>query len=125
MSGDGKYMLVLRYPALFFVGVFFMLGPAPFEQVHLAEANQAWAHIKPATASGSNSGSKPLPVRPPVHDPSTCIICAMLHAPLTAQQAPPMALAPTALVGYSPDRIASNYSPRCIAAEQCRGPPAA
>jgi hypothetical protein len=116
---------VLRYPAIFLVGIFFALGPAPFERLHLAEANRSWAQARLATTSGSDSRSKPLPVRPPVHDPSTCVICAMLHAPLTAQQAPLMTLAPLALLGYSPVRSSLQYSPICIAAEQCRGPPSA
>jgi hypothetical protein len=116
-------VLVFRYPAIFLIGVFFTLGPAPFERLHLAEANRSWARCKPVTAGGSDSRAKRLPVRPPLHDPSTCVICAMLHAPLTAQHVPPIVLGPTARLGYLSVEFPSQYSPICIAAEQCRGPP--
>ncbi|MGD0464167.1 MAG: hypothetical protein ABSB74_16925 [Tepidisphaeraceae bacterium] len=115
---------MLRYPVIFLIGIFLTLGPAPFERLHLAEANRSWARVKPVTAGGSHP-AKRLPVRPPVHDPSTCAICVMLHAPLTAQHSPPMPLGPTARLGYSPVESPLQYSPICTAAEQCRGPPSA
>jgi len=116
---------VLRYSAIFLIGIFFTLGPAPFERLHLADANRSWARIKLATTGGSDSRTKRLPVRPPAHDPSTCVICAMLHAPLASQQSPPTPLGPTARLGYLSVDLPSQYLPRCIAAEQCRGPPSA
>jgi hypothetical protein len=114
---------VLRYPAIFLIGLFLTLGPAPFERLHLEAANRSLARVK--VEGGSHSGSKPLPVRPPVHNSSTCVICAMLHAPLTAQHLPPMGLAPTALLGYSRVACSANYLSVSITAEQCRGPPSA
>jgi hypothetical protein len=114
---------VLRYPAIFLVGLFFAMGPAPFERLHVAAANRSLARMKLVTERGSHSGSKPLPVRPPIHDPSTCVICAALHAPLTAQYLPPVSLGPIALVGYLRVEASSNYVPVSMTAEQCRGPP--
>jgi hypothetical protein len=114
---------VFRKPALFLIGLFFTLGPTPFERLHLAEANQSWARIKLAMPGRPDAASKRLPVRPPVHDPSTCVICAVLHAPLTAQHLPPIILGPAARLGYLSVESPSEYSPLSIAAEQCRGPP--
>ena len=115
---------MLRYPAIFLVGVFFTLGPAPFERLHIAEANRSW-HL-PAQVADSTSASplKRLPVRPPVHDASTCIICAMLHAPMTAQQAPPVSLALMARVGYLPVESSHQFHFIFASCEHCRGPPA-
>jgi hypothetical protein len=111
---------VLRYPAIFLIGIFFSLGPAPFERLHLAEANRSWARIKLATKDGP---AKRLPVRPPVHDPSNCVICAVLHAPLTSQHLPHIALAPTARLGYLFVELPSHHPSNWIVADQCRGPP--
>jgi hypothetical protein len=115
---------VLRYPAIFLIGVFFTLGPAPFERLHLAEANQSWSRAEAAMIAGSHSPLKRLPVRPPVHDPSTCVICAILHAPVAMQQVPPIALGPTARLGSLPIESPNEFHFIYIAAEQCRGPPA-
>jgi hypothetical protein len=116
---------VLRYPAIFLVGLFFALGPAPFERAHLNAANRSVARIKLVARRGAHSGSKPLPVRPPIHNPSTCVICAALHSPVIAHYLPPTEVGPTAFVGYLSFGVSWNYAPVSIAAEQCRGPPTA
>jgi hypothetical protein len=116
---------VLRYPAIFLVGLFFAMGPAPFERLHLAQANRSLAGIARVIDRSSHSRSKSLPVRPPIHDSSTCVICVALHAPLTAHHLPPVNVGPVALVGYLRACVSSKYSPVDITAEQCRGPPSA
>jgi hypothetical protein len=116
---------VLRYPAIFLVGLFFAMGPAPFERLHLAQANRNLASMRLVTVGGLHSRSKPSPVRPPIHDSSTCVICVALHAPLTAHHLPPVNVGPVALVGFLRVEVSSKYSPVDITAEQCRGPPSA
>jgi hypothetical protein len=116
---------VLRYPAIFLVGLFFAMGPAPFERLHLAAANRSLAGIARVIDRGSHSRSKSLPARPPIHDSSTCVICTALHAPLTGQHLPPVNVGPVAFVGYLRVEAPSKYSPADITAEQCRGPPSA
>jgi hypothetical protein len=117
--------VLLRYPAIFLLGVFFSFGPGPFERIHLAAVNRSWLLARQAMDRGERSKSplKRLPVRPPQHDPSTCIICAMLHAPLTVQVIPPVSLAPMARLGYlqaeSPEKVHFNFT----TCENCRGPP--
>jgi hypothetical protein len=118
-------MPVFRYPAIFLIGVFFTLGPAPFERVHLAEANQALQRTRTMMADGSPSPLKRLPVRLPVHDPSACVICAVLHAPMTVQHAASLPLGPTARLGCLPVELTPEFPLVCMAAEQCRGPPSA
>jgi hypothetical protein len=114
---------VFRYPAIFLLNVFLVLGPGFFERLHLAEANRALPHL-PAPKVQSNSPLKRLPVRPPVHDPSTCAICIALHGPMATQvcSAPP--LGPVARIGFVCDDSPQAFVPIRISAEQCRGPPA-
>ncbi len=116
---------MLRYPAIFLVGVFFTFGPAPFERLHLAEVNSAWNRIEQLMNGGSRSPLKRLPVPRPFHDPSTCVICATLHAPVTIQYMPPIMLMPTARLGSLPVELPNEFQFVYVAAEHCRGPPAA
>ncbi|HEY1922015.1 MAG TPA: hypothetical protein VGG44_04560 [Tepidisphaeraceae bacterium] len=116
---------MLRYPAIILVGLFFALGPAPFERLHVNEANKSLARMKALMDRDSHSGSKRSPAHPPTHDPSTCVICAALHSPLTAHHLPTVNVGPIALLGYLRVDASSRYSPISITAEQCRGPPSA
>lgn len=116
---------VLKYPAIFLVGVFFALGPAPFERLHLAEANRSWNQAEAVMARGSNSPLKRLPVPRPIHDPSTCVICAILHAPTAVQQVPAIYLAPMARLGFLEVAVPVEFHLDYVSAAQCRGPPAA
>jgi len=115
---------VFRYPAIFLLNLFLVIGPNFFDRLHQAEANRALAHL-PAPKLASNSPLKRLPVRPPVHDPSTCAICIALHAPMATQVWSAPSLAPIARMGYVCDDSRLAFVPVRISAEQCRGPPAA
>jgi hypothetical protein len=115
---------VFRYPAIFLLNVFLVLGPGFFQRQHLAEANRALAHL-PALKVASSSPLKRLPVRPPVHDPSTCAICIALHAPIATQIWSAPSLGPIARIGFVCDDSRPAFVPIRISAEQCRGPPAA
>jgi hypothetical protein len=117
-------LAVFRYPAIFLLNVFLVLGPGVFERQHLAEANRALLHL-PAPKVATNSPLKRLPVRPPVHDPSTCAICIALHAPMAAQIWSAPSLAPVARAGFVCDDSRLPFVPIRISAEHCRGPPAA
>jgi hypothetical protein len=104
--------------------LFLLMGPNYFDRLHQAEVNKALAHL-PAPKAASESPLKRLPVRPPVHDPATCVICIALHAPTAMQVWSAPSLAPIARIGFVGDYLRLAFVPVRISAEQCRGPPAA
>jgi len=113
-------LLVLRYPALFLLGVFFTLGPAPFEQFHLAAANRSWQFPQPNGQSTPFSPLKRLPVR---HDRSKCQLCALLNAAITVQQAALPSLAPMSCLGCQLIDFCQQFRFVFASCQHCRGPP--
>jgi hypothetical protein len=116
---------LFRYLAIFLIAVFLTLGPVPFERIHLAEADREWASTAPPAPNlNSKTPLKRMPVKP-VHDAANCVICNLLHAPISAGQNISVSLSPTALLGYSQITLPANFSAVAAFAAQCRGPPLA
>jgi hypothetical protein len=115
---------VFRYPAIFLLNVFLVIGPGFFDRLHVAQVNWALAHL-PTPKIATHSPLTRLPVRPPVHDPSTCAICIALHAPMAMQIWSAPSVAPVARVGFVCDDSRLAFVPIGISVEHCRGPPAA
>jgi hypothetical protein len=114
---------VFRYPAIFLIGVFLALGPGPFERIHRADADRQWAsEAPPAPKLNLGAPLKRMPVKP-VHDSANCVICNLIHAPISIGHCYIISLAPTALVGNLQVGLPLDCSAVAMLAEQCRGPP--
>ena len=114
---------VFRYPAIFLLTAFLSIGSNFFQQIHLAEVNQELARIAPPKIV-AKTPLKRLPEKFPAHDPATCAICVLLHAPIAGQFASAPSLEPIDRVGLIAADLPEALNPVHIAAEQCRGPPA-
>jgi hypothetical protein len=115
---------VFRIPVIFLLSTYLSIGPTFFERLHIAEVNRALAHI-PVPKVVTRSPLKRMPVRPPVHDPATCVICALIHAPVAAQIWTMPSLGPTARLGcINPESRPASPLVR-ISCPLCRGPPVA
>ena len=115
---------VFRAPVIFLLSTFLSIGPNFFERLHIAEVNRALAHI-PVPKVATRSPLKRMPVRPPVHDPATCVICTLIHAPAVAQSWAIPSLSPTARIGcINPESLPASPLIR-ISSPLCRGPPTA
>ncbi len=115
---------VFRAPIIFLLSTFLSIGPNFFERLHIAEVNRALARI-PVPKVATRSPLKRMPVRPPVHDPSTCVICALIHAPAVAQFWTIPFLTPTAQIGCITLESRSASPLIRISSPLCRGPPTA
>jgi hypothetical protein len=114
---------VFRIPAIFLLTTFLSLGSTCFEQLHLAEVNRALARI-PVPKVVSRVPLKRVPVKPPIHDPATCAICIVLHAPVTMQAWSMPSLGPSARLGRITTEPLLSISFQPISYQHCRGPPA-
>jgi len=115
---------VFRTPVIFLLSTFLSIGPNFFQRLHIAEVNRALARI-PVPKIATRSPLKRLPVRQPVHDPATCAICALIHAPVTTQIWTMPSLGPTARLGrIGPESRSASPLIR-ISSPLCRGPPVA
>jgi hypothetical protein len=115
---------VFRTPVIFLLSTFLSIGPTFFERLHIDEVNRALAHL-PVPKVATRSPLKRMPVRPPVHDPATCVICALIHAPAVSQIWTIPSLGPTARIGcIIPESLPASPLIR-ISSPLCRGPPIA
>jgi hypothetical protein len=115
---------MFRGPIVFLLSTFLSLGPSFFNRLHAEEVNRALARI-PVPHVLTHSPLKRMPVRQPVHDPSTCAICLLIHASVTVQTCAMPSLGPIALLGRVPGENSLVISPIRVAPQQCRGPPVA
>jgi len=115
---------MFRAPVVFLLTTFLSLGPTLFERLHLAEVNRALAQI-PIPRVVTHSPLKRMPVRQPMHDPSTCAICILIHAVVATHHSATLSLAPIALLGRIAPESSLLISPLRLAPQQCRGPPMA
>jgi hypothetical protein len=114
---------LFRYPAIFLLTTFLSLGSNCFERIHLAEVNAALARI-PVPKLASRVPLKRVPMKPPIHDPATCAICMVLHAPVATQTWAMPALGLTTLAGNVVSESFLSISVQPISYQHCRGPPA-
>jgi hypothetical protein len=119
-----QYPKMFRTPAIFLLATFLSLGSTFFERIHLGEVNRAIASI-PAPKIASHSPLKRVPVKPPIHDPSTCVICLTLHASVTAQAWSIPSLDPAARIGFVAPELRTTVQSHPISCDHCRGPPVA
>jgi hypothetical protein len=113
---------VFRTPIIFLISTFLSIGPNYFAEQHIVEVNRALAKI-PVPRLATRTPLKRLPVKQPVHDPATCIICVLIHASVTAQFSSSPSLNPTALIGVT---TIESLSPSPVIPASilfCRGPP--
>ena len=119
-----QYPSVFRIPVIFLLSTFLSIGPNFFERLHIAEINRALAGI-PVPKVATRSPLKRMPVRPPVHDPATCAICVLIHAPVAAQIWSMPSLGPIDRIGCVDSESSPSLPPVRLSCPQCRGPPAA
>jgi hypothetical protein len=115
---------VFRHPATFLIAIVLSIGPSYFQRVHESQVNQSLAKIAPPKVAG-HTPLKRLPVRAPVHDPASCPICVALHAPILGQFAVAPSMQPVDCIGSVPLSLPESFHSIAIAADHCRGPPAA
>jgi hypothetical protein len=115
---------MFRAPVVFLLSTFLSVGPTFFERLHIDEVNRALARI-PIPKVATRSPLKRLPVRPPLHDPATCVICTLIHSPVAAHAWSMPALGLLDRIGCVASESPPSSSPVRISCPQCRGPPAA
>jgi hypothetical protein len=113
---------VFRYPALFLLTLFFLIGTGPFDRAHAAEVQRELDAI-PAPRLPANSPLRKLPQRYPLHNPATCSICIAIHAATTIDTSPALTISMFAMTGRISIDPPSSPTPTTLIAEQSRAPP--
>ncbi len=121
-SPSQQYQSVLRYPALFLLTIFFLIGTGPFDRAHAAEVQRELDAI-PAPRLPANSPLRKLPQRFPIHNPATCSICIAIHSAATIDSSAPPTISPLSITGRITLDPPSSPTPTTLITEQSRAPP--